>query len=74
MKHALPGFLLLLLAMLFAGQYAPVERQRFPDLTASERRIVREAIQKHGYFTVHRTEDGLWMRRDGSIIWLTGRR
>ncbi len=73
MKFGRPAFLILLLAMLFCGQYAPIERARFPEWTQAERQAVTRAIKHHGNFTAHRTAEGTYLKTERGMVWIERR-
>jgi protein-S-isoprenylcysteine O-methyltransferase Ste14 len=77
MKHqALVATLCLLLYALIAflfWQHWTSPAERWPDWTPTEKKAIKALYQKHGPFTLIRSTEGTYFKRDGKIVWIARR-
>jgi hypothetical protein len=45
-------------------------KHEFPAWTPAERQVIQRAWKEHGVFTVIRTMDGVYLERDGEVVWI----
>ena len=68
--------LLIALSLISLQVYADLSsppRHRYPDWTQQEKERIKKAMAKHGHFTLIRTPQGMYIKRNAEVVWLERR-